>query len=248
LSEIVPHFSGFVQGFDLKNADWSKLCRLVNNAMAVLQRHPEAVSIFTILFEFAERLMRGDVLQRRLVGAQILSFGASHPFDVYGGGDAFGQWKRTTKIISVLIEGYLHPQLLEKIGDLLEQFMNGDYLKKFWEKTETAHSSQSPMMLSIITKALERLDSETASNFLRSIASRGDQLSSELIDLMCNSVKSLKKTNPALGIEMTDVLFSMASSGRFVENVQKGLSEVISWHREAAQAVISFSEWEKTRK
>jgi hypothetical protein len=184
ISQSQPAFVRFVEGFaDDAKADWGKLWRLLQNAMSVLKE-----DVYALLFGFAERLLKGDVLQRRLVGAQILSAGAKSA--------TFAAWRADTKIMTVLLEGDLHPQLLEKLGDFLDRFLSSDNLQEFWERTEAAHSSQRGLMLSIVARALEKLDSQRAADFLKAVASR-DNLSPDLIDFLGNSLKKRVRVQPA---------------------------------------------------
>jgi hypothetical protein len=228
LGVVIPRFRALIESFldDCKTSDWGKLTRVIQNAMFLIPAKRDQSELdFVSLYRFAEKLLRGDVLPRRLVGAQILSFAVKPPALAYNARHAFDSWKASSDIASVFTDGYVHPQLLEKLTGLLDEFMTPKLLEVLWCRAESEHSSMRPQLLSIVAKGFEKLGPQSApvADFLRGLAAR-KTLTPDLIDILSTSLKSLETRAPALACEIADRLIENGS-----EPVKAGLAQFATY-------------------
>jgi hypothetical protein len=139
-----------------RDFDWVKLSRTIDLFVTCF---PNSTFLRPI-FDFGSKLIGTDVLQKRLIGGQILNRGVKFFPGV------FRQWKTTCpNLLSNLIDKDIHADLLAAVGDLLDAELAGEKLAVFWERAQHAHSSLRGPMLAIVARVLGRIDAPSAQAF-----------------------------------------------------------------------------------
>ena len=227
VSQTIPTFKAFLDkmyddGF--KNTDLTKLWKVINSVMEYFEKTQiaEGTDIYGFLFDYGEKMMSLDI-SRQIVGGQILEFGAKSNRDAK---DAFQEWKSRTKLVDLLIERDLHPQLLEVIESVFDSLLDGKSLEAFMEKVKNAHWSEQSRMLGIAARALPNLSSEELAGFIAKVFSSNESLSDQMIEFLASAVTSLTYTHPDVCDQIIDTLIRLGTDPAKVDVVLSGIKQM----------------------
>ena len=227
ISQTIPTFKAFLDkmyddGF--KNTDLTKLWKVINSVMEYFEKVQiaEGMDIYGFLFDYGEKMMSLDI-SRQIVGGQILEFGAKSHRDAK---DAFQEWKSRTKLVDLLIERDLHPQLLEVIESVFDSLLDGKSLEAFMEKVKNAHWSEQSRMLGIAARALPNLSSEELAGFIAKVFSSNESLSDQMIEFLASAATSLAYTHSDVCDQIIETLIRLGTDPSKVDVVLAGIKQM----------------------
>jgi hypothetical protein len=231
----IPPFIQFIQNFldDIKLSDWPKFGQTVEKFMILIchskiEERSKASEYFQILFEFGERLLKGEILQRRLIGAQILDFGIRPQIATNLPIDVLNKFKQNSNVIQILITGDLNLQLLDKISDLLEEFMTPKSLEIFVSRADSSHSSERAEMFSIVERIFQKMGSKACGDFLLRII-QCERPSDHLLNFAARTFPTVEHLENDLSVAIVSRLLNHGCSGISQRSIIDGLAKFADW-------------------
>lgn len=165
LYKFITHFKDDVS---LRTVDTAKLSKIVNKEiLANLEENDP--NDYTYLFKFADYLIRTEVLDKELLGVDILT---TYIQKVGKSNETFSNWMMSSDLIDYLIKSDLHVEVVKRIQPIVKfcskkQKISLQMIEALYDKAAVTHKSEIEPMYYLIVSAFKGFDNKTIIDFVQ---------------------------------------------------------------------------------